>query len=78
MSDYQGLFVKEADKLILRDLRPAGLVKYYRHYDSYRHCWRCSLLLIYRAISSWFVNIGKVKKSMWLLMPRLYWVAHLC
>ena len=79
VSDYQGLFVKEADKPIMRDLKARRAVvrqESYRH--SYPHCWRCSSPLIYRAITSWFVNIGKVKKSMLAANAQIYWMpSHL-
>ena len=79
VSDYQGLFVKEADKPILRDLKARrAVVKHESTTHSYPHCWRCSSPLIYRAISSWFVNIGKVKKSMLAANAQIYWMpAHL-
>jgi isoleucyl-tRNA synthetase len=79
VSDYQGQFVKEADKPILRDLKARGtVVKHGSYTHAYPHCWRCSSPLIYRAISSWFVNIEKIKKSMLAANAQIYWMpAHL-
>ncbi|ULQ59862.1 isoleucine--tRNA ligase [Brucepastera parasyntrophica] len=65
VSDYQGLFVKDADKAIMDRLKAEGkLVKRDQILHSYPHCWRCSSPLIYRAVSSWFVKVEDIKQSM--------------
>ncbi len=79
VSDYKGIFVKAADKQIIADLKEQGrLVKRENHLHPYPHCWRCSEPLIYRAISSWFVDIGKIKDKMIRANSKIYWMpAHL-
>lgn len=73
--DYKGQFVKDADKAIIQRLKDEGkLVRRDSYLHSYPHCWRCSSPLIYRAISSWFVDIGKIKSSMLKANSRIYWV----
>ena len=43
VSDYQGIFVKDADKAILERLKAEGkLVKREQILHAYPHCWRCS------------------------------------
>ena len=75
VTDYQGLFVKEADKRIVKDLKARGVVVHHSSYlHAYPHCWRCTSPLIYRAISSWFVNIQKIKASMLSANSRIFWV----
>ncbi len=65
VGDYQGQFVKDADKVIMERLKAEGkLVKREQILHSYPHCWRCSSPLIYRAIGSWFVSVEKIKQSM--------------
>lgn len=65
VTDYQGIFVKDADKAIMDRLKAEGkLVKREQILHSYPHCWRCSSPLIYRAIGSWFVSVEKIKQSM--------------
>jgi len=65
VGDYQGQFVKDADKAIMERLKAEGkLVKREQILHSYPHCWRCSSPLIYRAIGSWFVGVEKIKQSM--------------
>ncbi len=65
VSDYEGLFVKDADKAIMERLKNEGkLVKREQILHSYPHCWRCSSPLIYRAVGSWFVGVEKIKQNM--------------
>jgi isoleucyl-tRNA synthetase len=77
--DYAGLFVKEADKRIIEDLKARRvLVRQESYLHAYPHCWRCASPLIYRAISSWFVNVQKIKDSMLRANAAVFWVpAHI-
>ena len=44
-------------------------------YDhSYPHCWRCAEPLVYRAISSWFVEVTKFRDRMVELNDEITWV----
>ena len=44
-------------------------------YDhSYPHCWRCREPLIYKGVSSWFVEVTKVKERMLELNQEIRWV----
>ncbi len=75
VSDYQGQFVKDADKAIIRDLKARRAVVHHATYQhSYPHCWRCASPLIYRAISSWFVDVGKIKSTMLQANATIHWV----
>ncbi|MDR0374817.1 MAG: isoleucine--tRNA ligase [Treponema sp.] len=73
--DYQGLFVKDADKPIMERLKREGkLVKREQILHAYPHCWRCGHPLIYRAVGSWFVDVPKIKQDMLDANERIYWV----
>ncbi|HUX41890.1 MAG TPA: isoleucine--tRNA ligase [Rectinemataceae bacterium] len=73
--DYKGIFVKDADKAIMERLKAEGkLVKRDQILHAYPHCWRCEHPLIYRAVSSWFVKIDPVKKSMIENNQKVYWM----
>ncbi|MCA1950401.1 MAG: isoleucine--tRNA ligase [Treponema sp.] len=73
--DYKGLFVKDADKAIMERLKTEGkLVKRDQILHAYPHCWRCSSPLIYRAVSSWFVNVTKIKQDMLDANQEIHWV----
>jgi isoleucyl-tRNA synthetase len=41
---------------------------------SYPHCWRCKNPLIYKAVSSWFVSVTKIKDRMGELNQQINWV----
>ena len=79
VSDFTGLFVKDADKGIIDKLKAEGkLVKRDQLLHAYPHCWRCASPLIYRAIGSWFVNVEKIKQDMLKANSEVYWVpAHI-
>ena len=75
--DYEGLYVKDADKEIIKDLKGSGaLVKRENYLHPYPHCYRTKKPLIYRAISSWFVDIEKVKQAMLDANNQVNWVPN--
>ncbi|MDR1505993.1 MAG: isoleucine--tRNA ligase [Treponema sp.] len=75
VSDYRGMFVKDADKPILERLKAEGkLVRRDQILHAYPHCWRCGSPLIYRAVGSWFVNVEKIKNDMIEANSKIYWV----
>ncbi len=72
--EYAGLFVKDADKQIMERLKEEGkLFKRDQILHSYPHCWRCDSPLIYRAISSWFVSVEKIKERMLRANSQIAW-----
>ena len=73
--DYAGVFVKQADKDIIRRLKTEGkLVHRGTIKHSYPHCWRDDSPLIYRAVSTWFVKIDKIKERMLAANSQIRWV----
>jgi isoleucyl-tRNA synthetase len=77
VTDYAGMFVKDADKPIIDRLKAEGkLVKRDQYLHAYPHCWRCSSPLIYRAVSSWFVKIEPIKQKMLNANAKIYWVPN--
>jgi len=77
--DYQGRFVKDCDKDIIARLKGEGkLVLRQQYIHNYPHCWRCHSPLIYRAISSWFVDVPKIREKLLEANSHIEWVpAHL-
>ena len=64
-TSWAGTFVKDADPLILKDLRESGkLFKAPVFEHSYPHCWRCDTPLIYYARESWFIKMTAVKDNL--------------
>jgi len=73
--DFVGMQVKDADKSIIAHLKEAGsLVKRETYRHSYPFCYRTRKPLIYRAVSSWFVDIEKVKATMIAANNTVHWV----
>ena len=73
--DFKEINVKKADKDIIKKLKDEKkLVKHETYQHSYPHCWRCDEPLIYRAVSSWFVDIQKIKQSMLNANSKINWV----
>jgi len=59
---YSGMFVKDADRVILEDLKAKGvLMKEGTIHHSYPHCWRCKTPLLFRATEQWFLQVSKIK-----------------
>jgi isoleucyl-tRNA synthetase len=79
VADYEGRFVKDCDKDIITRLREEGkLIKRDQYLHSYPHCWRCKSPLIYRAVSSWFVDVPSIKQKMIEANNQINWVpSHL-
>jgi isoleucyl-tRNA synthetase len=62
---WAGTFVKDADKLILKDLDDRDLLFSSPAFEhSYPHCWRCDTPLIYYARESWFIKMTEVKEDL--------------
>jgi len=62
---FSGLFVKDADPLILDDLKARGLLfrsETIRH--TYPFCWRCEMPLLYYAKQTWYIRTTAVKESL--------------
>ncbi len=76
--DFEGLQVFDANQPIIRGLRQAGvLVRSDSYVHSYPHCWRTDTPLIYRAVTSWFVQVTAVKDRMLANNAKITWVpAH--
>ncbi len=72
---YAGQHVFEANRSITRDLRAAGLLLRHDTYEHpYPHCWRCDNPLIYKAVTSWFVEVTRIKERMLELNEDIHWV----
>ncbi|MDF8265352.1 isoleucine--tRNA ligase [Luteipulveratus flavus] len=88
VAEYEGMQVFDANPHIIDHLKArtrgegetgattAGTVLLRREtYDhSYPHCWRCRRPLIYMAVSSWFVEVTKIKARMLELNQEITWV----
>jgi len=71
---FAGMWVKDADKAIRRDLRQRGrLVRDDRYEHEYPHCWRCKTPLLYYAREAWFVETTRFKDRLVELNRAIGW-----
>lgn len=79
VSDFVGLYVKDADPIIIKRLKEMGQL--YHHatlVHSYPYCPRSDTPLIYRAIDSWFVRVESIKDRLLKANKEVHWVpAHI-
>ena len=71
----RGKYIKRAEDEIKNYLEERKLLfdrKMYTH--SYPHCYRCGTPLIYSAVSSWFINIQKIKEKLLKYNENINWV----
>ena len=74
-TDWPGVFCKDADKEVLKDLEKRGLLfsaPQFTH--SYPHCWRCDTPLIYYARDSWFIKMTAVKEDLLRNNATINWI----
>jgi len=76
---FAGLHVKEADPVIIDDLKARGLLyKSETILHTYPECWRCKTPLIYYALDSWYVQTTARKKELIANNNATNWVpAHI-
>ncbi|GAA1936742.1 isoleucine--tRNA ligase [Nocardioides hwasunensis] len=86
--DYEGMQVFDANLHVIDHLKAATrgegetgsvtpgtvLVRRETYDHSYPHCWRCRQPLIYKGVSSWFVEVTKVKERLMALNQEIRWV----
>ncbi|CAN5227285.1 isoleucine--tRNA ligase [soil metagenome] len=85
--DYEGMQVFDANLHVIDHLKtvtqggtggsvtPGTILLRRETYDhSYPHCWRCREPLIYKGVSSWFVEVTAIKQRMFELNQEINWV----
>jgi isoleucyl-tRNA synthetase len=75
VSDYVGIYVKEADKALIRRLKEEGKLF---HQDvimhSYPFCPRSDTPIIYRTIPSWYVKVESLRDRLVAANQQINWV----
>ncbi|WP_129724637.1 isoleucine--tRNA ligase [Xylanivirga thermophila] len=62
---WKGVFVKDADPLIIKDLEKRGLLHKIEDYEhSYPFCWRCDTPLLYYARDTWFIRMTELRDNL--------------
>jgi isoleucyl-tRNA synthetase len=71
---YAGMYVREADKPIIEDLRKAGLLLSSGTYThTFPFCWRCDTPLIYMARPAWYIRTTAVKDRLLQVNESVNW-----
>lgn len=72
---FAGLFVKDADPEVLKDLDKSGkLFSAPKFEHDYPHCWRCNSPLIYYARDTWFIKMTDVKDRLIANNNTINWI----
>ncbi len=62
---WKGMFVKDVDKLVIRDLNDRNqLFEVINFEHSYPFCWRCDTPLLYYACDTWFIKMSAVRDKL--------------
>lgn len=73
--EYEGMLVKDTDKLIIKRLKQEDKVFHQgviRH--RYPFCWRTDTPLIYKAVKTWFVAVEQIKDKIIASNEQINWV----
>ena len=75
VGDYQGQYVKKADKGIIHDLKADGRLYEQRTIvHNYPYCPRSDTPLLYRAVPSWYVKVEAIKERLLAANKQIHWV----
>ena len=72
---WEGMFVKDADPIIIKQLEADGtLYKEEPYTHNYPYCWRCHTPLLYYARNTWFIEMSKVRESLVKYNENINWL----
>lgn len=75
VTPWRGVFVKDADMMIIEDLRARGLLyKSEAYTHTYPFCWRCGTPLLYYARESWYIRTSAHRDRLVELNNTIGWV----
>lgn len=73
--DYKGMYVKDADKVIQKDIKAKGrMIVQSQFMHSYPFCWRSDTPLIYKAVPAWFVRVTNIVDKLLACNDEMRWV----
>ena len=71
---WAGIWVKDADPLIIQELTQRGLMFHVGTYvHTYPFCWRCDTPLLYYARPTWYIRTSAVKDRLVALNENINW-----
>ncbi|MCL1863242.1 MAG: isoleucine--tRNA ligase [Defluviitaleaceae bacterium] len=72
---WTGMFVKDADNLIIRELKERGqMFKKINYEHSYPFCWRCDTPLLYYARDAWFIRTSSLRDKLMQSNSKVNWL----
>lgn len=75
VKDFEGVFVKDADKEIIKRLKKEErVISHSQIRHRYPFCWRSDTPLIYKAVKTWFVAVEKIKDKILDANRQIQWV----
>ena len=75
VKDFEGLYVKDADREIIRKLKEEGRIYHQETcVHSYPFCPRSDTPIIYKAIPSWYVAVEKIKDALIQCNEQVTWI----
>ena len=75
VTPWKGMFVKDADPLIIEELEKRGLMYWHGIYvHTYPFCWRCGTPLLYYAKSTWYIKTTAKKDKLLENNEKINWV----
>lgn len=73
LDPYRGVYIKDLDKLILRDIKDRVLMNN-RVVHSYPFCWRSDTPLVYRLVPNWFIRVKEARTDLLRNNELVNWV----
>ena len=75
VADWAGENVFDANPKVAAHLKEQGAVVRHDTYDhNYPHCWRTDTPIIYKAVSSWYVEVTKIRDRLVELNQEINWI----
>lgn len=75
VTPWAGMWVKDADPEIKKELRARGLLYKAEGYEhNYPFCWRCHTPLLYYARATWYIETTRYREKMIALNNTINWV----
>jgi len=72
---WKGMFVKDADPLVIKELEQLGLLFQEAEYThNYPFCWRCDTPLLYYARDSWFIAMSTLRSQLTNSNGDVHWL----
>jgi len=73
--DFKGIYIKDAELQIIKWVKTHNrLFKREKISHQYPFCWRSDTPLIYKAVSSWFINVSSIADKLLKNTQNTYWV----